>query len=211
RLFAARDRFGEKPLYYARLADRLLLASELKALLVHPDVSRELDWDALARYLTHEYVPAPHAIFRAVRKLLPAHYMMAGPDGSQTIRRYWTPPRRALAAPTAAEAADGVLTRLRASVARRVACDVPWGCFLSGDGGDELFCGYPTQTAHVAAEAFRRLPAPLRRGVARAADRLPPSHAYLSFDFALRRFLRDAERPAPERHLRWMAGFSPED
>ena len=92
RLFAARDRFGEKPLYYARLADRLLLASELKALLVHPDVSRELDWDALARYLTHEYVPAPHAIFRAVRKLLPAHYMMAGPDGSQTIRRYWTPP-----------------------------------------------------------------------------------------------------------------------
>ena len=308
RLFAARDRFGEKPLYYARLADRLLLASELKALLVHPDVSRELDWDALARYLTHEYVPAPHAIFRAVRKLLPAHYMMAGPDGSQTIRRYWAPPRRALAAPSAAEAADGVLTRLRASVARRVACDVPWGCFLSGgvdsglvtalaaettaavktfaigfdeptyderrhaadvsralgtehyetivrgsdarellpdvarifdepfadasslpavllsrlarrhvtvvlsgDGGDELFCGYPTQTAHVAAEAFRRLPAPLRRGVARAADRLPPSHAYLSFDFTLRRFLRDAERPAPERHLRWMAGFSPED
>ena len=234
--------------------------------------------------------------------------MMAGPDGSQTIRRYWAPPRRALAAPSAAEAADGVLTRLRASVARRVACDVPWGCFLSGgvdsglvtalatemtaavktfaigfdeptyderrhaadvaralgtehhetivrgsdarellpdvarifdepfadasslpavllsrlarrhvtvvlsgDGGDELFCGYPTQTAHVAAEAFRRLPAPLRRGVARAADRLPPSHAYLSFDFALRRFLRDAERPAPERHLRWMAGFSPED
>src|SRR5438552_2382 len=99
RLFAARDRFGEKPLYYARLADRLLLASELKALLVHPDVSRELDWDALARYLTHEYVPAPHAIFRAVRKLLPAHYMMAGPDGSQTIRRYWAPPRRALAPP----------------------------------------------------------------------------------------------------------------
>src|SRR2546430_6992871 len=132
RLFAARDRFGEKPLYYARLADRLLLASELKALPVHPDVSRELDRDALPRHPTHADVPAPHAILRAVRKLLPAHYMMAGPDGSQTIRRYWTPPRRALAAPTAAEAADGVLTRLRASVARRVACDVPWGCFLSG-------------------------------------------------------------------------------
>src|SRR5439155_1228071 len=81
---------------------------------------------------------------------------------------------------------------------------------LSGDGGDELFCGYPTQTAHRAAEAYGRLPRLARRAVAAAAEWLPTSHRYLSFDFALRRFLRDAARPAIERHLRWMGSFPPE-
>src|SRR5207245_11389581 len=75
---------------------------------------------------------------------------------------------------------------------------------LSGDGGDELFCGYPTQTAHGAADLYARVPAALHRAVAAAAERLPTSHRYLSFDFALRRFLREVRRPALERHLRWM-------
>jgi asparagine synthase (glutamine-hydrolysing) len=81
---------------------------------------------------------------------------------------------------------------------------------LSGDGGDELFCGYPTQTAHRAAEFYRRIPAWLSRGLTAAAERLPASQAYLSWDFALRRFLRDAVRPPAERHLRWMGHFSPD-
>ena len=308
RLVLARDRFGEKPLYYARLPHAFLLASELKALLVHPDVSRELDSRALVHYLAHEYVPAPHAIFRAVRKLPPAHYMTVEADGTETIDRYWAPPRPTGPAPPAPEAAEEVVGRLRRSVASRVLCDVPWGCLLSGgidsslvtalaaeassapvktfaigfdeptyderryaaaaarrfgtehhetvvrgedaaallpevarvfdepfadasslpavllsrlareqvtvvlsgDGGDELFCGYPTQTAHRAAEAYRRLPRLARRAVAAAAERLPTSHRYMSFDFALRRFLRDAARPAVERHLRWMGSFPPE-
>ena len=81
---------------------------------------------------------------------------------------------------------------------------------LSGDGGDELFCGYPTQTAHGAADLYARVPAALHRAVAAAAERLPTSHRYLSFDFALRRFLREVRRPALERHLRWMGSFAPE-
>src|SRR5947199_307246 len=92
RLVLARDRFGEKPLYYARLPRTLLFASEPKALLMHPGVSRELDWQALARYLTHDYVPAPHAIFRALRKLPPSQWMAVSADGSETGGRYWTPP-----------------------------------------------------------------------------------------------------------------------
>src|SRR5207244_1598431 len=84
RLLLARDRFGEKPLYYARLPRTFLFASEPKALLMHPRVSRELDWTALARYLTYDYVPAPHAIFRAVRKLPPAHWMAVGVGGAET-------------------------------------------------------------------------------------------------------------------------------
>jgi asparagine synthase (glutamine-hydrolysing) len=79
---------------------------------------------------------------------------------------------------------------------------------LSGDGGDELFCGYPTQTAHIAAECYRRLPSWLSYGISVVATHLPTSHAYLSWDFALRRFLRDAAHPTVSRHLRWMGHFS---
>src|SRR3989442_1278329 len=208
RLLLARDRFGEKPLYYARLSRTLLFASEPKALLMHPRVSRELDWTALARYLTYEYVPAPHAIFRAVRKLPPAHWMAVGVGGGEAGGRYRTPPaprtirppkRQAAAGPTALPAV------LLARLARRHVTVT-----LSGDGADELFCGYPTQTAHGAAEIYARVPAALHRAVAAAAERLPTSHRYLSFDFALRRFLRDVRRPALERHLRWMGSFAPE-
>ena len=132
RLVLARDRFGEKPLYYARLSRTLLFASEPKALLMHPRVSRELDWTALARYLTYDYVPAPHAIFRAVRKLPPAHWMAVGVDGAETGGRYWTPPAPGASRPTRRQAAEGVLDLLRQSVRRRLTCDVPWGTFLSG-------------------------------------------------------------------------------
>jgi len=308
RLLIARDRFGEKPLYYARLPGSFLFASELKALLVHPDVSRDLDWAALGRYLAHEYVPSPHAIFRAARKLRPAHWTAIARDGTETTKRYWTPPDPSAVRPTRQDAADEVIALLRRSVRRRLVCDVPWGTFLSGgldsslvtalaaadcahpvktfalgfeestyderrhaasvarmvgaehhelvlraadatellpevarifdepfadptilpavmisrlarrhvtvvlsgDGGDELFCGYPTQTAHLAAELYRRLPAFLRHVLTIASDRLPTSHRYLSFDFTVRRFLRDAARPAAERHLRWMGSFAPE-
>src|SRR5207245_1520764 len=121
RLVLARDRFGEKPLYYARLSRTLLFASEPKALLMHPRVSRELDWTALARYLTYDYVPAPHAIFRAVRKLPPAHWMAVGVDGAETGGRYWTPPAPGASGPTRRQAAEGVLDLLRQSVRRRLA------------------------------------------------------------------------------------------
>src|SRR5256712_13718859 len=132
RLVLGRDRFGEKPLYYARLPRTLLFASEPKALLMHPGVSRELDWQALARYLTQDYVPAPHAIFRALRKLPPSHWMAVSADGSETGGRYWAPPAPRAIRPTMREAAEGVLALLRQSVRRRLLCDVPWGVYLSG-------------------------------------------------------------------------------
>src|SRR5205807_9137507 len=68
-LVLARDRLGIKPLYYALLADQIVFASELKALVDHPAVDRTLDLTALSRYLAHEYVPAPASIFRSIRKL----------------------------------------------------------------------------------------------------------------------------------------------
>ena len=74
-LIAARDRAGEKPLYWTQTPQGLLLASEVKALLVRPEVSRELDPIALDQFLTYEYVLAPRTMLKGVHKLPPAHFL----------------------------------------------------------------------------------------------------------------------------------------
>src|SRR2546425_11795146 len=96
-----------------------------------PRVSRELDWTALARYLTYEYVPAPHAIFRAVRKLPPAHWMAVGVGGGEAGGRYWTPSAPGAIRPTRRAAAQGVLRLLPQAGPRPVGLDVPRGALLS--------------------------------------------------------------------------------
>ena len=88
RSIAARDRAGEKPLYYTVTPQDLLLASEIKALLSRPEVDRELDLEALDQFLTYEYVIAPRTIFKGIHKLPPAHYLVYQ-DGQVTVKRYW--------------------------------------------------------------------------------------------------------------------------
>jgi asparagine synthase (glutamine-hydrolysing) len=87
-LIAARDRAGEKPLYWTQTGHGLLLASEVKALLVRDEVSRELDPIALDQFLTYEYVIAPRTILKSVRKLPPAHFLKYR-DGQVSVHRYW--------------------------------------------------------------------------------------------------------------------------
>ena len=136
KLVLARDRLGKKPLYYSLIGRRLIFASELKALLAHGAIARELDPDALVQYLACEYVPAPASIFRAVRKVPAAHVAVFDEAGLR-LRRYWELP-----APVSGplvnhpgavqEAADQLLKLLDAAVAKRLVADVPVGVFLSG-------------------------------------------------------------------------------
>src|SRR5438552_3641759 len=91
-LLLARDPLGVKPLYVARSADRLLFASELKAILCDPDVPRELDPDAIGAYLALGFIPGEATPFRAVRKVRPGCRVLATPDGLRT-ERYWGWPR----------------------------------------------------------------------------------------------------------------------
>ena len=130
-LVATRDRAGEKPLYYARTPRGLRFASEIKALLVCPDVSREVDLEALDQFLTYEYVITPRTIFSAVQRLPAAHYMVYR-DGELTLTRYWDASAVAPKSWTDEEAASSLRHALHTAVSRQTMSDVPLGAFLSG-------------------------------------------------------------------------------
>ncbi len=150
RLFAARDRMGKKPFYFA-LVPRdggrpplFAFASELKGLLPVPGLDRSVDIEALRRYLMFEYVPAPRAIIRGARKLDAAECLtldlgLAGPVGggawssTPVVRRYWNLPFPDVHAPRREEeAAEELRMLLGRAVKRRLVSDVPLGVFLSG-------------------------------------------------------------------------------
>jgi asparagine synthase (glutamine-hydrolysing) len=138
RLTLVRDRFGIKPLYYARTDDAFVWGSELKALLAWPGLRPSIDRDALASYFRFTYVPAPASIFQGVRKLPPGHFMTIGPEGASEPQSWWSLRpfvTGGLAAPSAMsieEAEDELDRLLRLAVGSRMVADVPLGAFLSG-------------------------------------------------------------------------------
>jgi asparagine synthase (glutamine-hydrolysing) len=143
RLHLARDRFGEKPLYYAYERGCFLFGSELKALIPHSAFSGEIDRGALRAYMRLNYVPAPFTIYRAARKLPPATVLTVAVDPvTRSIsvsqpRRYWLPIEVALAARERrlidrAEAQEELRELLASVVRSRMTADVPLGAFLSG-------------------------------------------------------------------------------
>jgi len=130
RLVLARDRLGQKPLWYAALADRIVFASQGGALLGHPKVSRRLRDSSMAYYMTLGYVPAPRTIWRAAAKLRPGHYMLASESCGPAVR-YWGPrPDQTLGPPD--ELTGRVRQAVTAAVETRMAADVPIGALLSG-------------------------------------------------------------------------------
>jgi len=132
RLLLARDRAGKKPLYYAHLGDRLVFGSEIKALLADPAVPRDLDPTALYQYLCLGFVPHPRSIYRAIRALPPAHFLVADASGTVRVERYWQlefAPKH----PFGLHAIDeGIETLVSEAVRLRLRSDVPVGVFLSG-------------------------------------------------------------------------------
>ncbi len=141
-LVLARDRFGEKPLYYGYTEQGLMFASELKALMPLPGFDQQLNRDAIALFLRHNYIPAPHSIFTQVRKLLPGHWLSLSLEQIETgtwpqSQPYWSAldvarsrPRRQFARDE--DAVDELDQVLRQSIRGQLLSDVPLGAFLSG-------------------------------------------------------------------------------
>ena len=308
RLVLARDRAGEKPLYYLMRNGELMFASEIKALLAHPRVGRKIDLNALTRYLACGYFPAPHTPFEGIRKLPAGHLLVAG-RGAIRVRRYWDLRRffeaDRSATPSLHEAAGKVRRLLSESVRQRMRADVPVGIFLSGgvdscsiaalamevagrpvptftlgfedgdfdespyarraaahlgtehhetivsepemlnalidlarimdepladasliptyllsrfartrvpvalggEGGDEIFAGYPTYTGERLARAYLRLPRPARRLFRGLVESMRPGFSNVGFEFLLKRFVAAAELDPVTRHQTWFGSF----
>ena len=135
RLLLARDRLGKKPLYYWRGDGVLLFASEIKALLCHPRISRAVDWESLHHYLAFGYTPADRSMFAGIAKLPPGHLLRVDATGAVERASYWSLPDAAAteaARVTAKEAPALVRHELREAVRLRLESDVPLGVFLSG-------------------------------------------------------------------------------
>jgi asparagine synthase (glutamine-hydrolysing) len=147
RLILARDRLGVKPLHYFIRDRTLYFASEIKALL-RAGCPRELDPEALSQFFTFEYIPAPRAIFKAVKKLLPGQ-MLILEDGRLETRRYWDVrfPGREIPEQSEEAYADEVYRRLREAVRIRLISDVPLGVFLSGGIDSSAITALMSETA----------------------------------------------------------------
>ena len=135
-LFLARDRFGEKPLYYCRHAQGIAFASELRALALHPAVSGTVSQRALQKYFAYGYIPAPLAIFDRCAKLPGGHYLTYDlNDCRLTIKRYWRfqlDPNGSLRDESEPALAEELRALFVQATKRRLISDVPLGLFLSG-------------------------------------------------------------------------------
>ena len=128
-LFLARDHLGVKPLYYTKVGQRFLFASEIKALLADPDCPKDVDLRGLGQLFTLRFVPSPATLFRTISKLPPAHLMVIHPGGT-TIQRYWNW-KPSLAEGSEDELVDRYQSLLQDAVRLQMRSDVPVGLFLS--------------------------------------------------------------------------------
>jgi asparagine synthase (glutamine-hydrolysing) len=138
RLWVCRDRIGIKPLVYYWDGLHFTFASEIKALLADPSISKELDYEALQLYLAFNFIPAPFTIFKGIKKLEPGKYLLLQ-DGKAEIKTYWEPPDSVDPVIASLPLADQIevfreplYESINEAVSSRMIADVPLGAFLSG-------------------------------------------------------------------------------
>lgn len=309
----ARDRMGVKPLYYTQAINQFIFGSELKVILTHPDVKRDIDFVSLNEYLSFEYVPSPRTIISGIHRLEPGQTLRCNEYGIR-IEQYWHISMALSESHSPVDwrdYANAFYQVFRDSVQQELVSDVPVGVLLSGgldssaitalmvdsypgtvnsfsikfeedsfdesgyarlvakhlgtnhkelvltskmavetvpkivdfldepfgdssliptfllskfaredvkvvlggDGGDELFAGYPTLIAHRLIEYYERLiPWHIRTYIApKILELLPTSFDNISLDFKVRRFLAGRGMPLQVRHHRWLGSFVDEN
>lgn len=303
-LLLARDRMGEKPLYWTEDRGDILFGSELGALLVSGMHHKEVSLSALVTYLQLDYVPTPNSIIKNVHKVAPGTVVTFKDRHLLTTKTFWSPPRtiKTMSITSAVNELDSLLS---STVARELVSDVPLGVFLSGgldsstiayyaqkasinpihtfsigfdepdfdessyarevaghigsihhekivraedalaliqdlpnvlsepvadasiiptlllskfaresvtvalggDGGDELFAGYPTFSADLFSSLYRKLPSVAQRGIFGAVQSLPASEGNFSPSYALRKLVASTDSNPIHRHMEWLGSF----
>jgi asparagine synthase (glutamine-hydrolysing) len=163
KLYLIRDRFGEKPLYYAMHRGGLVFASELKGLLALPDLQKRVCRDAVVLLLRHNYIPAPYTILEGVKKLTPATVLVveSGRVAAPRQERYWDPAAIVTRCGTSRnvarnfeDSAEELRDKLRQSVRGQLVSDVPIGAFLSGGIDSSLICAIMQEQSPVKVNTY---------------------------------------------------------
>jgi len=143
-LILTRDRLGKKPLLYSFVNNKLIFASEFKALLIHPEISREINFIAMHHYLTYLCIPSPLTIFKDIKKLPPAHTLICK-DGNIKIEKYWELDFSKKIKISEDEALEQLNEHLKDAVKIRLVSDVPLGVLLSGGVDSSCITGLMEQ------------------------------------------------------------------
>jgi asparagine synthase (glutamine-hydrolysing) len=131
KLFIARDRLGQKPLFYAQSNGSFLFGSEIKSLLATGELKREIDLEAMHHYLSLRFIPPPHTMLCDIRKLPPAHYLIYR-EGKVIVSRYWDIDFRGKLDLSEKDLIEELAEKLDETVRLHMIADVPVGAFLSG-------------------------------------------------------------------------------
>ena len=153
RLVLARDRMGKKPLFYTVQNGRLVFASELKSLITLPGISKEIDPGSIDLYLTYQYIPHPHSIYKGIHKLPPGHFAVFE-NGSLRIEKYWKVDWSNEIAIDQATASSQLRTMLADAIRIRLRSDVPLGAFLSGGIDSSLVVAIAQQQLDTPIQTF---------------------------------------------------------
>lgn len=153
-LFIARDRVGKKPLFYSLVNGNFIFGSELKVLLEHGEISREIDYAALDSYLTFSYVPEEFCIFKDVQKLLPGHLLIFK-NGKIETRKYWDFNYiKPVEIRSEAEYIEELRAQITEAVKIRLISEVPLGAFLSGGVDSSSIVGIMAQLSDIPVKTF---------------------------------------------------------
>jgi len=152
-LFVARDRLGIKPLFYSVTKDKILIGSELKAILQDAAIPRETDLSAVDAYLTYGYIPAPLTIYQGIRKLEPGHTMRLTRRGAQ-IEQYWEVPRTPDYTRTEEDFCEEFTALFEETVRLHLMSEVPLGAFLSGGVDSGLVVAFMARQSAAPVRAF---------------------------------------------------------
>lgn len=145
-LFLARDHFGIKPFVYAHNSEVFAFASEIQALKPIPEINWDLELTALDQYLAYQFIPAPNTIYKEVRKLPPAHYMVVSFSSEiKEITPYWQFDFKPDYSRTEKDWMEALEETIKESVNSHLVADVPFGAFLSGGIDSSLVVGYMSQ------------------------------------------------------------------
>jgi asparagine synthase (glutamine-hydrolysing) len=154
RLFLARDRLGKKPLNYTLHNGSLIFGSEIKSILEHPGISKDVNLEALDNYLTYQYVPAPLSIFQGIQKLPPANILTCDRSGNVQVQEYWDLDFRDKLDLSEEDYCIQIREKLKEATKIRMISDVPLGAFLSGGIDSSAVVGLMSQVSSTPVKTF---------------------------------------------------------